>query len=332
MRKLMNKIGILSGSGLFLLMSACTISLQPVTFVLLPDTQGYAEKFPEILHSQVDWIVAHAGEIDFVLQQGDLTDDNNDEQWAVVQSAFSKLDGKVPYTLAPGNHDMGSKPGLVADTRNTDQFNRTFPCERMSRLPGYGGVLEEGKMENSWYFLQKSKHAWMILTLEFGPRDSVLHMASDLIAQNPDKIIILNTHSYMYSDSTRQGGADKWRPQVYGIGKDSLGNRVNDGEQLWTNLVKKHPGIRFVFSGHVLNSGVGTLISINDAGYPVYQFLANFQGGVKGSVNEGNGNLRILTFNPKRKTLAVATYSPWLDRFLEDEAHQFTIKHVILKH
>ncbi len=37
-----------------------------------------------------------------------------------------------------------------------------------------------------------------------------------------DKIVILNTHSYMYSDSTRQGGNDSWRPQAYGIGKDSL--------------------------------------------------------------------------------------------------------------
>ena len=67
----------------------------------------------------------------------------------------------------------------------------------------------------------------------------------------------------MYSDSTRQGPGDNWRPQAYGVGKDMGDSAVNDGEQIWEKLVKKHSNIRFVFSGHVLNTGVGTLVSIN---------------------------------------------------------------------
>lgn len=312
------------------LTSACTLQRQPVSWVLLPDTQGYAEKHPEILHSQTSWIAEHASEIDFVLQQGDLTDDNNEEQWAVVKSAFSLLDDKVPYVLAVGNHDMGSQPGKFADVRNTELFNKTFPAGIMSQLPGFGGLFEVGKMENAWYHFRKGKQEWLVLTLEFGPRKSVLRWANDIVARNPGKIVILNTHSYMYSDSTRQRGNDSWRPQAYGIGKDSLDNAVNDGEQIWDKLVRKHPNIRFVFSGHVLNSGVGTLISINDAGFPVYQFLANYQGGVKGSVSEGNGYLRKVTYDPRENRLSVTTYSPWLDAAHPGEDHNFTIRHVIL--
>lgn len=310
--------------------SACTVSRRPVTWVLLPDTQGYAEKHPEILHSQTSWIAAHAGEIDFVLQQGDLTDDNNEEQWAVVQAAFSRLDGKVPYVLAIGNHDMGSAPGKFADVRNTSLFNKTFPVEKMDQLPGFRGVFEEGRMENAWYVFRTGKIEWLVLTLEFGPRESVLRWANEIAAQNRDKTIILNTHSYMYSDSTRQGGQDWWRPQSYGIGKDSLDDLVHDGEQIWSKLVCKHPHIRFVFSGHVLNSGVGTLISVNGAGFPVYQFLANYQGGVKGSVNEGNGYLRIVRYDLRKKRLTTETWSPWLNAAHSGEEHHFTINHVIL--
>jgi hypothetical protein len=132
----------------------------------------------------------------------------------------------------------------------------------------------------------------------------------------------------MYSDNTRQGPGDNWRPQAYGVGKDVADSAVNDGEQIWTKLVKKYPNTRFVFSGHILNTGVGTLISANDAGYPVYQMLANYQEGVKGSVMGGNGWLRILDLDFKNKSIKVSTYSPFIKEFMNDEAHNFIIKNV----
>ncbi len=169
---------------LALMSNACTVNRRAVTWVLLPDTQGYAEKYPEILHSQTSWIAEHDAEIDFVLQQGDLTDDNNEEQWSVVRSAFRRLEGKVPYVLAVGNHDMGSQPGKFADIRNTELFNKSFPAATMSQMPGFGGVFEEGKMENAWYQFRKGKMEWLILTLEFGPRESVLRWANEIVARN----------------------------------------------------------------------------------------------------------------------------------------------------
>jgi len=60
------------------------------------------------------------------------------------------------------------------------------------------------------------------------------------------------------------GEGDRWLPQKYGLGKDTGENAVNNGEQMWDKLVSKYPNILFVFSGHVLNSGVGTLVSIGD--------------------------------------------------------------------
>lgn len=135
----------------------------------------------------------------------------------------------------------------------------------------------------------------------------------------------------MYSDSTRQGPGDSWRPQAYGVGKDKGDAAVNDGEQIWEKLVKKYSNTRFVFSGHVLNSGVGTLVSVNDGGYLVYQMLANYQEGVKGSVMGGNGWLRILDLDYKKKTIRVSTYSPYINQFNYEPAHSFIIKNVFFK-
>lgn len=312
-----------------LISAGCTV--HEATFVLLPDTQTYAEKYPHILHSQVDWIVENAEAIDLVLQQGDLTQNNSEKEWEVVQSAFFKLNNKVPYVLAVGNHDMGSTPGKFADIRNTTTFNSFFTFPVMAELPAFGGVFEPGKLDNAYYLLDAGGHKWMVLTLEFGPREAVLEWANRVAAQHADRTVIVNTHSYMYSDSTRQGTTDNWRPQAYGIGKDTGENAVNDGEQIWEKLIRKQPNIRFVFSGHILNSGVGSLISINDAGFPVYQFLANYQEGVKGSVNGGNGYLRILKIDLEKDQLTVQTYSAYTDAYLKSREQNFTVNHVILK-
>ncbi len=317
--------------NLFLLFSilfftACNSSKQHARFILLPDTQTYAEKFPEILQSQTDWILKESKDIDLVIQQGDLTQNNNDTEWQVVKTAFAKLDNQVPYVLAAGNHDMGSAPGIFADNRNTTLFNRYFPVSHMSTLPGFAGVFEEGKMENAWYLLETGKSKWLILTLEFGPRNTVLDWANKIVSQHPDRTVIINTHAYMYADSTRQGAGDNWLPQGYGVGKDAGDALVNDGEGIWKKLVKLHPNIRYVFSGHVLHTGVGTLISLNDYGYPVYQMLANYQEGVKGSVKGGNGWLRILDFDMKKKILSVKTYSPFINEYLKQPGQEFIIR------
>ena len=153
-----------------LFLSSCTHKVHLTKIVLLPDTQTYAEKYPEVLDSQINWILKNATQIDFVLQQGDLTQNNNDKEWKVIQSAFSKLNEKVPYVLAAGNHDMGSADGKFADVRNSNLFNSYFPFEKMAKLPGFTEAAEGGKIDNACYTLTTGKINWLILTLEFGPR------------------------------------------------------------------------------------------------------------------------------------------------------------------
>lgn len=301
---------------------------QKARIVLLPDTQTYAEKYPEILDAQLNWIANNAKKINFVLQQGDLTQNNNDKEWKIVKNSFSKIDLKVPYVLAVGNHDMGSGPGKYADIRNSALFNQYFLYNDFAKQSYFGGSFETEKLDNAYFLITTGKVKWLIITLEFGPRNEVLTWANAILTKYQDRLAIINTHAYMYDDNTRIGEGDKWRPQAYGVGKDTGEKMVNDGDQIWEKLVRKNQNVRFVFSGHILNNGVGTLTSTNEKGLPVYQMLANYQEGVKGSINGGNGFLRIVDLDFKKKTLKIQSYSPYLNEYKLEPTQNFTLSNV----
>ena len=66
-----------------LVLSSCSTQKQ-VRLVLLPDIQTYSRLYPDILRSQTQWAVEHADSIDFVLQQGDMTDHNILLLWEIT--------------------------------------------------------------------------------------------------------------------------------------------------------------------------------------------------------------------------------------------------------
>lgn len=302
---------------------------ETVTLVLLPDTQMYSERYPEIFRAQTEWIAGTADSITFVLHQGDITNHNTPEQWEVAAEAMQLLDGKVPYAVCIGNHDIGTNGS--ADTRDTDLFNTWFPYERYRSLPGFGGAYEAGKMDNTWYTFSGGGLDWLVLSLEFGPRNKVLDWAAEVIEDHPDHKVIINTHAYMYSDETRMGPdrGHHWLPQSYGVGKDTGEDAVNNGEEMWDKLVSRYENVLFVFSGHVLNDGVGTLVSEGIHGNKVYQLLANYQSGVEGSENGGNGFLRILKIDTRARKVSVKTYSPHLDAYKTESDQEFAFDDVV---
>ncbi len=296
--------------------------------ILLPDTQNYAAAYPEIFNSQTAWIAENARKISFVLHQGDITNNNTELQWKIAVGAFSMIDRKVPYTFVLGNHDIGDNG--KANVRNTDLFNHFLPYEKYSRMSSFGGALESGKMDNTWHTFRAGGLNWIILSLEFGPRNKVLDWAAGIIKAHPKHKIIINTHAYMYSDDTRmgEGKGHKWLPKDYGLGKDTGSEAVNEGEQMWDKLVKNYPNILLVFSGHVLNDGTGLLVSEGVHGNKVYQMLANYQSGVEGSEKGGNGFLRMISVDTKASTISVKTYSPYLDEYKTDPSQKFIFKNV----
>jgi len=293
--------------------------------VLLPDTQHYSESYPEIFYAQTDWIAANSDSIAFVLHQGDITNHNTPKEWDVAAGAMNRLEGKVPYVISLGNHDIGTNG--TADVRNTENFNKWFPYEKHCNSDDFGGAFEEGEMENVWYTIEAGGINWLILSLEYGPRNKVLNWASEVIENHPLNKVIINTHAYMYSDDTRMSEArdHKWLPRRSGMNKNVTGDEdVNNGEQMWGKLVSRYPNIMFVFSGHVLNDGTGVLVSEGKHGNKVYQMLANYQN----QENGGNGFLRIITIDPDKGNISVKSYSPYTDAYKTDSSQEFEFNNV----
>ncbi|MEX2243592.1 MAG: metallophosphoesterase [Fimbriimonadaceae bacterium] len=289
------------------------------SLIVLPDTQVYAESFPGLFMAQTGWIVANKDRLDvkYVLQLGDITNRNTPEQWRVAREAMSLLDGVVPYAIAPGNHDFG--PGGNAKTRHT-YFNDYFPFAQQAAMPTFGGAMHDGELENTFHLFEAGGRDWIVLSLEWGPRDEVVAWANTVMAAHRDRTGILITHAYVYNDSTRydwktHGSKQSWNPYAY----DTEGG-VNDGEDLWQKLVRRH-NFAFTINGHVLGDGTGYVASKNDLGFTTHQILANYQFRTLG----GEAYLRVFEFLQDGKTVKIKAYSPLYGRHILKDDHTFTL-------
>lgn len=294
------------------------------TLAVLPDTQFYVMRHPELFDKQTRWIAENKQQhnIVYVLHLGDIVNNNNPPQWENARRSMSILDGVVPYAMAPGNHDYGDNGS--ANHRQT-LFNDYFPIEKYRSWPTFGGAMDAGRMDNTYHVFKAGGHDWLVLALEWGPRHSAVNWANQIAAKHPNHKAILLTHAYMYSDETRydwktKGPAQSWNPHAYGTAKDSDG--TNDGEELWQKLVRQHPGFVMTLNGHVLNDGLARLSSEGDHGNVVHQMLVNYQMKPLG----GESYLRLIEFLPDGETVQVKAYSPHYDSYKTDRQNQFVLK------
>lgn len=293
------------------------------TIVALPDTQIYCEQFPKHFHNQAEWIVANREKhnIRFVTHLGDITNRNTKEQWAVARAAMQKLDGLVPYSLVLGNHDCGS--GGEAGDRTT-MLNDYFSIADARKGKTLAGLMEDKRLDNSFHVFEAAGAAYLVLALEWGPRDEVVQWAREVLRDHQDHRAILTTHAYLYFDDARYdwkkfGGKQSWNPHAYKTAR--LPGGTNDGEELWTKLLADHPAAFLTLNGHVLGDGLGRLTSNRSTGKPVHQVLVNYQMKPQG----GEGYLRLVEFLPDGKTIQCRSYSPSLDRFKTDAQNQFVL-------
>ena len=271
--------------------------------ILLPDTQNYAEKYPETYVNQTLWIRKQLKEdnIKFAVHLGDIVQNpTKKNEWENANRAMQILDGVVPYSMVPGNHDM------VVKERNSTLYNQFFSPKRFQYRKWYGGHMGTTN-DNNYCFFEGGGLKFMVISLEFAPRDETLEWAAGICQKHPDRRVIVATHCYM-----RPTGRDTGCATSYNVAG-------NSGEQMWQKLIRKQKNIFLVVSGHVL--GVGLQTSTNDAGGKVLEMLTDYQG----LPNGGDGWLRTLKFIPSENKIQVITYSPLLDKYNKDAKEAFSI-------
>ncbi len=291
-----------------LIFTGCDIitDSEEFTLIVLPDTQIYSYDKPdfrqcsrkEIFEQQTQWIADNAQKenIKFVLHVGDIVQlENEPYQWENANESMSTLDGVVPYCFAVGNHDL-----INDSTRNSTNFNNTFPYSRYESEQWYGGrMLNDGytpkdNYDNSYHFFSGGGMDFMIVSLECGPTDDMIAWANEIILKNSDRRVIVITHSYMLGNNTRDKTTNYLPPSP----------PANSGEMLWQKLISKHANIFMVLSGHHENSVEykGLLRSKGIHGNIVNQLLCG---------DWFDGWLRVLNFVPEEDKIVIRTYSPW---------------------
>jgi predicted phosphodiesterase len=288
--------------------SAIPAAVRPDTIVVLPDTQYATCYIPDTFRAQVEWIARMSNEhVAAVLHVGDIVEHPfSRSEWDVASGALHLLDGKIPYVVVPGNHDLGLD--------RTSLINDYFAPER---LPWVIGVMEPHHIENSYSLIEIGDHIWLIVGLEYAPRDAVVDWAENVIRQHADVPVILLTHAYLDGAD----GSRYYSPGQFGYptGLNSAAG-INDGEMLWHKLVEPNSNIRLVLCGHHM---IAKRISTRADGSVVHEVVSDYQWW-QGEWN-GYGYLRLMEFDYINQVIRVRTYSPTIGNFLVGSEHQFEL-------
>lgn len=307
------------------------------SFILVPDPQSYT-KFAAnqpLFDLQTAWIAQNIKRLNIkaALFTGDMVEQNSKlvseampnpyngdqtgrQQWEAVSGALKRLDNRLPYILAQGNHDIGH---ISAENRYSlapqyiyPERNIAFEKTLVATCPNYQGIHT---METSAYeFEDKNWGKLLVVAFEFAPRDEALEWTRQLIESERfknHKVIIL-THSFL-DNKGQQITNEGYKVQPRNWAAD-----------VWQKLVHPSKNIRMVLCGHT-----GTTPDMKDLenidyrptsairtdraadGHNVVQIMFNSQQG-DGDWNGNGGDcwLRILEFKPDGKTIGVRTFSP----------------------
>ena len=305
------------------------------SIIILPDTQFYSSKFPDIFYQQMEWIVDNKDSLNvqYVIHLGDITDNNKEYAWKVASNSFKILeDAKIPYSIVYGDNDI-KNPDLnkYDGIRHTEFLNKYFPVTRFARPGSWwkGGFLDKGKIDNYYCLFEYKDYKYMIMNLELAPRSSVLKWADKIISQNGSEKVIVVTHDYLDSEGKRLDDLESFKMD----GRDDMGKlKGNNADAVFNKLIKNNPDIFMVLCGHKEGTFEKTVkIKISkdsEKTRRVFEILTDFQDEkLKGSDEKsGKGLLRVLKIYPGKNEISLTTVSALTNKTKDEEIHLFIEK------
>jgi len=284
------------------------------TIAFLPDTQSYVKYKEEVMTSQIDWLINNkiSKNLKFVGHIGDLVQDwtESTSQWSFVQSGMTRfINSGISYSVLPGNHDYNEL------TRDSAMFNSYFPLSTFESMSTYGGSYDTNS-DNTYHIVNINGHDLLILSLEFGPRSNIVTWANNILSTYSTINSIIIVHSYLRYDGELLAHSDNHAPSNgYGLGSGPPD--VNDGTDLWTNLVYPNNNVKFVICGHdgTVTVGSGFRDSTHSDNSHVYQIMGNWQ-----YFSNYPGYLLLLSFGSN--SVSFRTYSPYLGIYKTDSESQ----------
>ncbi len=306
-----------------------TVEKQPsdYAFVIIPDQQVMTYYYPETLTNMYEWIAdqIEPENVQMILNLGDMTETNSISDWTRAKAAYDIIAGKAPFMFVPGNHDYEGGGGNQSSSRDSANMNTYFPLSMFREMETYGGSYSEAMgladdSSNTWQTLEVNGNKYLLVALEFGPRDSVLAWAGDVIAAHPDHQTIVFTHGYLGAEGEHLDGTISGSPTKYNFVHSDT-DPANDGDGVWDKLISKYENIVMVLSGHIGVDNVVTNTRIGDNGNEVKEFLIDGQ-----SLDmdlEGLGLVAMMNFSNGGQTVEFTYYSTGRGKYM-NAINQFT--------
>ncbi len=248
------------------------------TFVFIPDTQNDTTSASHISK----WIVENKDKENIigVMGLGDITNNNNSTQWNAAKSGFDTLKGVVPYVFTSGNHD-------IANGRNVTNFNTYFPYADWE--PYMDGFFEEGKIDNMYTLTEDvNGNKYMLLAIEFQPRDAVIDWANEVVSAHKDYKVIISTHGYQSYNYT-----SKKNTYISSNEYETLvGTDANMGIDIWEKFASQHENVISVVCGHVYHEDIHATTATGVNGNKVREIIANAQ--ITDVLMKGSSTIMIL--------------------------------------
>ncbi|MFE8046573.1 metallophosphoesterase [Brenneria goodwinii] len=317
---------------------------QNYTDVTLPQPRGvntFVQQMQYLVDTRKEKNLVFATHVGDVVQHGDgrfrtgmvgqYTLWDTRTEWDYANLALSVLsDAGIPFSVVPGNHDYGNYswykshggPGANRPLAGGSVWNMYFGpgSHFFADKTWYGGAYNNGM--NSYQIFNAGSAQVLHLALEMEPTSEDLAWAQRVLDTHPTLPVIVTTHEWLdpnfTGETTRSNDYD-----AYFSGTDHL-----PPDSVWDTFIRKNKQIFLLLSGHDwtptvtgVSQGQNLRTDNNDAGYPVYQLVQDYQGntigadGKPGSANGGAGWLRFIEFDTTTRKMHFYTYSTLLDKY-----------------
>lgn len=249
-----------------------------------------------------------------VLQLGDITWANLEEQWDRYLMASKYIDEKLPILICTGNHDynwtyIGETPKIYE--RSSTRINNYSPNSPL--IPLIRERYEENSIENYIASLEIDDKILNIVVLEFGPRVEVIDWLEEILMEHSDEKFLIMTHEYIcYGEIPGRDSYTEWHF------KDTS-STYSTPQEISSRIIKKYSNVIGILCGH--NGFYEHYHTALDERTISTSVLFNLQY----QDNGGNGLIQLWEFPENENMIKVDLYNTISNEFVDSHKYSFNI-------
>ncbi len=313
------------------------------TFAALPDPQKLLLHHGDYYGKIGEWLIANkeAYKIAGVMALGDLTEHGSWTQFSASYDAFKDVIKAMPFGVSLGNHDYmgGGGTGNYTATQGPEYntlYNHFFKDDIVESLlannggaypyvnkaiEGYEVMSADADIDdvtNTYYVYD---NGYIVISLEIYPRTEILNWANAIAKANPEKKVIVTTHSHLGDNGELLNDDD-----LYYIAANET---TNSGTTVRETLLETNSNIVMMVCGHDSTQQIVYDEHTREDGSIYYEVLIDNQDDDENY--RGVGMVALLGFRADG-TIDTTYYSTIWNKYFKSDVNEVTFDFGITSH